>query len=165
MDKSYGSKNNLLRTVLLTGLLVGTLDGVAAIVHFKLNGGENPAAIAKFIASGVFGMSAFNGGTGIVLMGTLFHYIIALIWTALFFLVYPRIGKIRLNRYVTGVIYGVIIWVVMNLVVLPLSNTPPGSRDLMRDSIGMTILIAAVGLPIALIQTRKVLKRESSSPA
>lgn len=163
MNKSSDLKNNLLKNVLLTAFLVGTLDGIAAIVHFKVNGGANPVAIAKFIASGVFGMDAFNGGTAMVLTGIVFHYIIALTWTALFFLVYSRFVTIRLNRYVTGVIYGVLIWVVMNLVVLPLSNTPPASRNLIRDSIGMTILIVAVGLPIALIQARTVPKRASSS--
>jgi hypothetical protein len=148
----------LTKPILLTGLLVGTLDGIAAIIHFKLSGGGNPLFIAKYIASGVFGPGALNGGAGMIISGGLFHYIIAIFWTALFFLIYPRVSGVRLKKYVPGVLYGVLIWLVMNLIVLPLTCVPLASRDLFQDAIGITILIVTVGLPISLIQQREALK-------
>lgn len=134
-------------------LLVGTLDIIAAIIHFKLSGGDNPVRILHFIASGVFGNAAFDAGPGMALAGLTFHYLIAGTWTFLYFLVYPfTFQKIR-SKVISGIIYGVFIWIVMNLIVLPLSNTPEISRNLTRDVIGAAILVVAVGLPLSFISS------------
>jgi hypothetical protein len=143
----------LTKTIPITGLLVGTLDAIAAVIQFKLSGGGNPILIAKFIASGVLGKAAFSGGTGTVLLGILLHYIIAGIWTTIFFVIYPLTAKWS-NKYISGILFGLLIWAVMNLVVLPLSKTPSISRDLIPDLIGIGILIIAVGLPVSLIRSR-----------
>lgn len=135
-------------TILYTGLLAGTLDGLAAILQHFVKGGSSPQVIFKFISSGVFGKFAFVGGLEMILFGVLFHYIIACIWTTLFFIIYPKI-KIRTSWLVAGLVYGIIVWCGMNLVVLPLSNTPPLNREWMQSLVGMLILIVAIGWPIA----------------
>ena len=144
-----------LNAILYTGLLAGTLDALAAILQHFVKGGSNPQMIFKFIASGVFGKSAFSGRLEMVLFGVLFHYIIATIWTALFFMIYPKI-KIRTSWLVAGLVYGIIVWCGMNLVVLPLSNTPPLNREWMQSLVGMLILIVAIGWPIAWSQKNSV---------
>ena len=59
------------RTIILTGLLAGTLDAIAAIVVSQ----ASPAAVFKFIASGAFGAGkAFSGGDIMIVWGVLFHY-------------------------------------------------------------------------------------------
>src|ERR1700709_2728817 len=103
-------------TILLTCLLTGTLDALAAIlISYKIP----PAVIFKFIASGWFGRPAMSGGTEMVLAGLIFHYLIAAIFSVSLFLLYPNILKVLKNKYLTGIIYGLAIWVIMNYVVLP----------------------------------------------
>jgi len=134
--------------------LVGTLDITAAIINFLAQGGEDISRIFKFIASGIFGQMAFEKGNSIILMGLLFHYLIAFLWTALFFYGYNRLKLRKVNAYIIGLLYGLIIWCVMNLLVLPLSNTPKHTQDLSQILMGMLILILCVGLPISIIYKR-----------
>jgi hypothetical protein len=143
-----------LTTIFLTSLLVGTLDITAAIIHFKLNGGDNPVRIFYFIASGVFGNKAFDSGENMAFLGLVFHYLIAGTWTLFYFLIYPFTFQKIGNRWVSGIAYGVFIWIIMNLIVLPFSNTPEISRNLTQDLIGVAILVLAIGLPVAFVRSR-----------
>src|SRR3979490_753507 len=141
---------SLLITILLTGLLVGTLDAAAAVVQFIIPTWRNPIRIFEYIASGVFGMNAFSGGSIMAVIGLLFHYFIATAWTSLFFTLYPRIPWLAKNRVAGGVLYGVFIWLMMNLVILPLSNVPHFPIRIEGAMIGMVILMLVVGLPVSL---------------
>ncbi len=139
-------------TILLTGLLVGTLDGLATLAwNYK----ANPAIIFEYIAFGVFGKSAFAGGAKMVLWGILFHYIIAVTFTAVFILTYTWFYKIFKNRYLIAFEFGLISWFVMNIIVIPLSKIGIKPFRVVPTVTGMIVLIIAIGLPIALIADRR----------
>lgn len=137
------------RDVLKAGLIVGTLDILAAFLHFYLKTGRNPLAVLPFIASGVFGKKAFTGGTEMKVLGLLFHYLIATTWAFIFYYVLLRLSLFRRSWVATGIIYGLLVWCVMNLVVLPLSNTPSRPFNWENALIGMGILVVCIGLPLA----------------
>lgn len=140
-----------LNAVLIAWLLAGTLDGAAASVQSLIVGGT-PVRVFQYIASGVFGReAAFSGGAVMALAGGMFHYFIAFCWTILLFLLYPKIRLLSRNIHLTAVVYGILIWIVMNLVVLPLSSVTQGAFNLQRASIGAAILVVCVGWPVALI--------------
>ena len=144
------------RTIILTGLLAGTLDAIAAIVVSQ----ASPAAVFKFIASGAFGAGkAFSGGDIMIVWGVLFHYLIALSWTVLFFFMYPALPWIRKNKYVTGLLYGIFVWIMMNRVVIPLSEIPQRPFNLKGALTGMSILMVAIGLPISILTHRYYLRK------
>ena len=86
--------------------------------------------------------------------GLAFHYFIATSWTALFFLMHQRCEFLSKNRVWNGIGYGFAIWLVMNLVVLPLSNVPALRRDPARVVEGVVILIVMVGLPVSFISSK-----------
>ena len=143
-------KKSIFISLVLTSLLTGTLDAFAAIlISHKIP----PAVIFRFIASGWFGRSAMSGGTGMVLGGLIFHYLIAAIFSITLFLIYPVILKILKNKYLIGIIYGLAIWVIMNFVVLPFTNIPKshGHLTIAGLLIGIATLIICVGTPVALI--------------
>ena len=145
-------KNNpLLRHILLAGLVAGTLDILAAIV---LLANMNAAGTLKFIASGVFGKAAFDGGPAMVALGAVFHYTIAAAFAAAYFLAYPRLEWLRRNKWISGVLYGVIVWSVMNLVVVPLSQAPAATLTWLSALKNMGILIVCIGVPIAWLVER-----------
>ena len=139
---------NAASVIVLAGLLTGTLDGMAAIIQYVVIRGGSPVNVFVHIASGVFGSAAFSRGISVALWGVFFHYCIAFIWAVIFFQVYPRIAFLARNRLVTGLLLGLFIWLVMNLVVLPLSNVPPLRFNPVRVSLGIIILMLCVGLPI-----------------
>src|SRR6478609_4165971 len=112
---------NLISTLLGAGILVGILDGLAAVIQTLVNNG-NLVKTFQFIASGIFGTSAFSGGNTMVALGVLFHFCIAFIWTLIFFFLYPRLKLNSLNWVITGILYGLVVWAGMNFVVLRLSN-------------------------------------------
>lgn len=141
------------RLVLKAGLVAGTLDISAASIQTLLYG-RNPLNMLKFVASGVFGSSALSGGLLYSLAGLFFHYVIAFSWTILFFQLYPKVSLLKRNLWLTAVLYGLFVWTVMNLVVLPLSNTPEPNYTLKGFLIGASILILCIGLPLAIFARR-----------
>jgi hypothetical protein len=149
-----------IRTILRAGVLAGTLDGLAAVALYGMRTGKDPVNVFKFIASGVFGKEAFAGGMMMGTWGILFHYLIAVGWAIGLFLLYPRIPILQKNKFVTGFVYGVVIWLIMNLVVLPLSNVSmrPGPKEITSIIEGMAVLIVCVGLPITWIVNRHYAK-------
>jgi uncharacterized membrane protein YagU involved in acid resistance len=149
-DQISDRPTSLFMAILLTGLLAGTLDITAAIIQFCIPTPRNPVRIFEFIASGVFGTSAFSTGPVMAFLGLVFHYFIAIAWTSVFFTLYPRIPWLAHNKVLGGLLYGIIVWLMMNLVILPLSNVPHFPIRFPQALIGVAILMIAIGLPISL---------------
>ncbi|MGC4104687.1 hypothetical protein [Ferruginibacter sp.] len=148
-----------LQTILLSGLLVGTLDILSAFVDVYLSSGKNPLIVLNYIARGAFGKSDFAASDGGAAMGLLFHYIIAFSFTVLFFFLYTRFDWMRTNWVLTGILYGLFIWCVMNLGVVRLSKIPTGPISAMQPLKVLKaalILICMIGLPLAYIANKSV---------
>ncbi|WP_133259728.1 hypothetical protein [Pseudochryseolinea flava] len=139
-------------TILIAGLLAGTLDGIGAMILAYFRNGVKPEVVFKYIASGYFGPEAFKGGTAMVMYGILFHYIIATGWALLLYVVYPYVIQSLQNKIIIGIIYGIVIWFGMNLIVVPASNVPAAKEfNLIQAVINAAILVVAVGLPITYV--------------
>ena len=139
---------NAIKNLLLIGLLAGILDGISAVVFLAK---MNFEIVFKFIASGIFGKSAFEGGTEIVILGIVLHFLIAITFTFFFYFTFNRFDFLKTNKIIRGLIYGAFIWTVMNIIVLPLSNTPQNPLTFIGIAKGMSILMVCVGLPISLL--------------
>jgi len=151
--------HSIIRAIVITGFIAGTLDAVAAVINYYIKTGKNPIKIFNYIASAVFGQEkAYEDGTSMVFAGVLFHYLIAFLFTIVFFVIYPKLKLLSKNLLLSGLCYGIIIWLVMNKLILPLTNiakpaTPP------VFNLGMTltqigILMLFVGLPISILTGR-----------
>jgi len=145
---------NLFKAIIISGLAAGLFDITAAIIQFMIvSGGKNPVVIFKYIASAVFGKeSAYSGGLPMEALGLLFHFIIAMSFTAFFFLIYPRFKPLfEKNIFITGLGYGIFTWLITNLIIVPASKLhkfPSGINS--SVIIGILILMFVFGLPIAL---------------
>jgi hypothetical protein len=137
---------SLWQAILVAGLLAGTMDILSAI--FLLAKG-NAAGILKYVASGAFGKSALEGDNSMALWGLLFHFIIAMVWAKVYFLAYPYIPFLKQNIFVNALIYGILVWSVMNLVVVPMSQIPPRPFNWENALKNMAILCVCIGLPMA----------------
>lgn len=147
------SQRPLTKAVVQAWLIVGTLDILAAIIQTLLAGGSI-TRLMQYIASGVFGPSAFEGGMLYATLGLAFHYVIAFGWTLLFFMVYSRLSFAPNHRVLTGIGYGIFVWFMMNRVVLQLSNVKPGAFDPARATMAAAVLIVAIGLPLSFLARR-----------
>ena len=148
-------KPNLVRAIVLTGLVAGTMDIVTATSWFTIRTGNNPVRVLQYISSAAFDKDlAYSGNILMIFLGLLFHYLIAYSWTFLFYLAYPRIGLLRANKFVVGIGYGIFVWTIMNQVVLPLSRIPAITFDINQASIAASILIVCIGLPISIMASR-----------
>jgi len=150
---STQNSGGVLRTIVMMGLIVGTLDITSAFISFAIQTGKNPVTVLRFIAAAAFGKEGLPD-TAMIVWGLVFHYIIAFSWTILFFTIYPRLLFMQRNRIVTGILYGVVIWLVMNFIVLPLTKLPPLPFRPLQAFIGVSILIIAIGLPLAFMTHR-----------
>jgi hypothetical protein len=147
--------------ILKATLLAGTLDIIAALLYYYImTGNSEVTTVFKFIAGGIFGKEALKGGASIIGAGLFFHYLIAFFFTVLFFLAFPLLKKILHNRLVTGIIYGLFVWTVMNLLVVPFSNIGSRPFDLVSALINMAILVICLGIPLAFIATHYFKKRQ-----
>ena len=137
--------------ILLFGLLAGFLDGVAAILLFMARGNKKPAILFQYIASAVFGKTAFAGGSLMVVMGIFLHLLIALSWTVIYFRIYPHISWLSVYPLAAAALYGLLVWMMMNLLIVPLSKAAPRPFSLTFALINIGILIVAIGLPTAFL--------------
>lgn len=149
---SESTEKSSLEVLLWSGFVAGTLDALAGIiVYWIILGRMNIIQILQWIASGIIGEDAFKGGILTALLGNVFHYVIAYLFAIFYFLIAPSFPVLLQNKYKVGLLYGLLIWVIMNLIVLPLSNVAAAPLEINVALMGITWHMALVGLPIVII--------------
>ncbi len=136
-------------------LLVGVLDIIAAMLSFYLSTGKSPLIVLKFIATAVQGAEAYAGGTTSILLGLALHFSVAFLFTLFFFLIYKPLKLDRYNSYLTGILYGIFIWLVMNKLVLPMTSVKQQAFQWLEAGKAMLILVAMIGLPLAFMLKKR----------
>jgi hypothetical protein len=147
---------NGMSTMLLAWLVAGTADIVVACTYYPLTVGVHVLPILQGIAAGVLGAGAFDGGVATALLGLGCHYLIALIWTMIFFAIYRREPLLSRHRIITAIAYGVLVSVVMTFVVLPLSRVAPRRFDPGFFAVATLILVCTIGAPLTWFASRRV---------
>lgn len=147
---AYTNRNSV-KTILFAGLLTGALDILAAFIDYYIHTTKGPEGVLRFIASGVFGTKAFSGSSAMIWLGLLFHFIVAFLFTVFFYWLYPRAKFLRVNIALTAILYGAFVWCVMNLIVVPLSNTPKFPFNAFNAIKAAIILMFTIGLPLSII--------------
>ncbi len=147
-------KSRALQAITFGGLIAGTLDLTSAFIVTGLRGGSH-VRMLQSIASGLLGADSFTGGAATAALGVLAHFAIAFIWTIVFYLASRKIKFLIDQPIVSGVLYGVVVYLLMYYVIVPLSAAPfqmPHTPDaIARD---VFIHIICIGLPIALVVRR-----------
>ena len=136
--------------ILFGGLTVGILDGLDAILFFGIRNGAPPHRIFQAIASGLLGKASFQGGAATTLLGVLLHFTIATTIVTVFVLASRRLPVLSQRPFLWGPLYGIAAYLVMNLVVVPLSAANGAAKTLPVIVNGVLIHMVGVGLPSAL---------------
>jgi uncharacterized membrane protein YagU involved in acid resistance len=143
-----------LQPIFWGALVAGTLDISAAFLTAWLRAGIGPVRLLQFVASGLIGAAAFTGGAKTAILGLALHFLIATVATVVFYLA-SRKWLFLIERPVNfGLLYGIVVYLFMNFVVLPLSSVAPRPMTLTGFTIGILTIMFCIGLPIALIVRR-----------
>jgi uncharacterized membrane protein YagU involved in acid resistance len=144
-------------TIVWGGLLAGVLDSVDAVIAFGLKG-MNPIRVLQFVASGLLGTSAFQGGLKTAGLGALLHFFIAFVVAAAYYTASLKLPILFKKPLIVGFIYGAAVYLFMNYFVIPLSAVPKSPFSLplfLNGIIGHGLFI---GFVIAWFARRSSLK-------
>jgi uncharacterized membrane protein YagU involved in acid resistance len=137
--------------VLVGGLIAGALDILFAITFAYVEGGVPPMSLLQTVASGVLGKASYEGGAGAAALGLALHFLISLLFAAAYVLASRRIEVLTKHPVIAGAVFGIGVFLVMRLVVLPLSAFPHPVR--FRPLASVLDLLSHMflfGVPIAL---------------
>ncbi|MGB6877243.1 MAG: hypothetical protein WBD87_14545 [Candidatus Acidiferrales bacterium] len=139
-------------TVVWIGLVAGTLD-ISENIVFNAFRHITPYMIFQYIASGLIGMKSFGLGGESVALGVAIHYAIAMTWTVIFYLASRKLLILTRHAAICGIVYGGVVYVIMNFVVLPLTRVPHAraAASVASRISGVLALLFCIGLAIALL--------------
>jgi hypothetical protein len=154
MSPATGTFPKAFLAILWGGLACGILDITQAFVAWGFRG-VKPVRILQSISSGLLGPKAYQGGAATAVLGGALHFLIAFTAAAVYVLASRKLTFLTQRPVLWGMVYGQLVFLFMNYVVLPLSaihRTPPYTiQQIITGPIGHMFL---VGLPIALIARR-----------
>ena len=108
---------HLFKTSVHAGLIAGTIDiGAACLINWVL-----PGPVLRAVASGVLGHAAVHGGVWVMTLGMILQWAMSVLIAGIFVAAGVK-WPVLLRRWVlAGLAYGLVVFVVMNFVVVPLS--------------------------------------------
>jgi hypothetical protein len=139
----------MLKPVAIATLIAGTLDILSAFVFAGMSG-MKPLGVLRFVASGPFG-SAPTATPGWAAVGLAVHFAIMACMAAAYILAASRIPALLRHPIVAGLAYGLLLWLLMYWIVLPLRFGMPLPNTLWGVANALFSHCILVGIPIALV--------------
>lgn len=134
------------------GLACGVFDITQACIAYGIQNHLAPPRIFQSVAAGLLGTKAFQGGARTAALGLALHFFIAFCWATGYYVASRQIAFLTASPVIAGLLYGELVWLVMTLVVLPLSamHRWPPRFDAASIITGPILHTVLVGLPISL---------------
>ena len=141
--------------VLAGGLVAGTLDIAYACLYWRIKAGLPAQRIFQSVARGLLGAAAFRGGVTTAALGLFLHYFIAITMSAVYYFAARQCTPLRRHPLAAGAAYGLLLYVIMNYVVVPLSAAGGGgSQDQLWVALSIVVHMFLIGVPIAFFARR-----------
>ena len=148
-------------TILYGGLVVGIFDMLFAFTFYGLILGAPPLRIFQSVAAGLLGRAAaYEGGVKTFVLGILLHFVVASCIAAVYYLASRTLPVLIRHPIISGLMYGMIAYLGMNYIVVPLSAIGRRTGPL-RVPIFLTEIVGhafLVGLPLGLLARRSAKK-------
>ncbi len=144
-----------LKTIFISGFIAGFLDAIAAIILFAHPTNlHNIAGVFRYIASGLIGHASFSSGFIYPLLGLLLHFLIAIIWSAIYLGILFPVFKSG-SLWAKIILFAALIWIVMNGFVIPLCGLNSVHFDGWSVMRSFLVLLICVSLPVCLITEKR----------
>jgi uncharacterized membrane protein YagU involved in acid resistance len=138
------------KAIVAGGAIAASLDLIYAFIFYGLRG-ISPVRILQSIASGLLGSATYTGGLLTAALGLVLHFSIAIAAAAVFYAASRRFAWLIRHAVVSGIVFGICVYAVMNFIVVPLSAFPHRqSSPPLSIVAGLLAHMFLVGLPIAL---------------
>ena len=147
----------MLKPIAIATAVCGTLDILFAMILTLLFGREI-GNMLRYVGSGPF-PAATDMGVGGAILGLLVHYALMAIMVAAFVLITRERPRLVRSPILAGIAYGLLTYVVMNLVVVPLRFAAPLPPKPLSIATQLFAHIVLVGIPTALIAARTLKTR------
>jgi hypothetical protein len=132
---------------LLASIAAGILDVFVAAALSRA-----PASrVLQTIASGVLGEASYNGGSRSIVLGLGLQIAMSFVIALLFNIAFAHLADIRRSPLLFGAAYGVVIFLVMNFVVVPLSRSYPKQQWDVKSVVAVLIVMVLFAEIISLI--------------
>jgi hypothetical protein len=137
--------SSLLAPILIGGAIAGIFDQITAFVSFGLN-------VPRVVASGLLGPGARQSTSAWVwVLGLVLHFVVAFGASTVYCLSSRKLPFLKEHFVVCGMFFGIAVFLVMYLVVMPLSGLhymgPYSWRTLVQ---GIGVHMVLIGLPIGM---------------
>jgi hypothetical protein len=137
-----------LTTAAIGGAIGGLLDAVYASTLWGMGAWQS-------VASGLLGKASFEGGNTTIALGLALHFFIAFVMALVYVKASHKLPALTARPVLMGVLYGCVLYVVMNFVVIPLSAIGFHPPKLMGVLKSLPPHILFVGPAIALVTARR----------
>lgn len=112
-----GTRRRVALAIVVGGLIAGSIDiGAATLINML-----DPRIILRFVAGGLEGKAALQGGAASAWLGLVLQWGMSILIAAIFVLAAQRLRWMTTRWFLAGLAYGVVVFAVMNYVVMPLS--------------------------------------------
>jgi hypothetical protein len=143
----------------VAGLVAGTIDIFAA----SLVAWKNPLFILRVVAAGLLGRDAVGGGAGTELVGLLLQWGMSILIATVFVAAALRLAWMRRYPVRSGLAFGVLVFVAMNYIVVPLSALGPKPPHFSAGSFaGNFLAMLLFGLVISWLTGRQLAVRRAT---
>jgi len=142
----------MLKPIAIATAISGTLDILFAMILTVFFGREI-GNMLRYVGSGPF-PSAMDMGTGGAILGLLVHFGLMAIMAAVLMLFVRQRPQLLDKPILTGIVYGLITYAVMNLIVVPVRFDAPLPPKPLSIATQLFAHICLVGIPIALVAAK-----------
>ena len=137
--------------------MAGTLDITYAWLFWAVKAGVSAQRIFQSVAAGLLGKASFEGGAATAALGLALHFFIATTMSVVYYLVARRWALLWQRPVPCGLLYGLLLYLIMNFIVVPLSAAGGGgSKDPLWVAMSVAVHALLIGLPIALFTRRAI---------
>jgi uncharacterized membrane protein YagU involved in acid resistance len=145
-------KSRALSAIFWAGLLCGCMDISAAFITWYPKG-VKPARLLRGIAAGLLGSKSFSGGVSTAVLGACIHFTVAFSAATVFYLASRKLNFMTRQPFLYGPLYGILVYLFMYWVVMPLSARHPAPFSWTNTIIAIITHIICVGTPIAVVES------------
>jgi uncharacterized membrane protein YagU involved in acid resistance len=160
MPSSY-TRAGIFRGIVSATVIAGTLDILAACV-FAIMAGGSPLGVLQGIGGAIVEPEMIGNQYALAGIGLALHFAIMAVMATVYLLVAARVRLVNRWSLLSGIGYGLILWIVMYWIVLP-QRFPTMFPILTPNEVAMQLFshIVLVGIPIALVAKRARRRRSA----
>jgi hypothetical protein len=161
------SVSPIVEAIAFGGLTAGVLDGLDAVIFYRLHSGVTFTRLFQHIASGLIGPAARDGGWPMTVLGIVLHFVVATGAAMFYCTAAARIAFLWRRPFLCGAAFGMGLYLFMQFIVIPMSAIAPRRSGMPALELADQLFshIVFVGMPIALFARRAFARRVTSPPS